>query len=149
MKDPLLPPPNSKKRNLGERKPSSLPHFRFLKMGEIQRGSILPKTRNSCFAIKVRYNFPEKLELFELWVTKLEFGYQSRKFMMVWINEGPPPASPKFQKTEFGGEKAWFSPPFSFFENGGDTEGVNFPLKTTTVEKKRFFLEFQIIFLTL
>jgi len=45
MNDPLLPPPNSKKRNLGERKLGSLPHFRFLKMGEIQRRSILLRKR--------------------------------------------------------------------------------------------------------
>ncbi len=44
---------------------------------------------------------------------------------MFRINVGPPPASPKFQKAEFGGEKLWFSPPFSLSENGGDTEGVN------------------------
>jgi len=59
-----------------------------------------------------------------------------------FLNERPPPASPKFQKTEFGGEKARFSPPFSLFENGGDTEGVNFSLKTTSQKKKHFILEF-------
>ncbi|MBN2089014.1 hypothetical protein JW964_05355, partial [candidate division KSB1 bacterium] len=59
-------------------------------------------------------------------------------------NERPPPASPKFQKTEFGGEEAGFSPPFSLFENGGDTEGVNFLPKTTSKKKKRFILEFQV-----
>jgi len=37
---------------------------------------------------------------------------------------------PKFQKTEFAGEEL-SSPPFSPFENGGDPEGVNIPLKTT------------------
>ncbi len=36
MKDPLLPPPNSKKRNLGERKPGSLPIFAFSKLGETE-----------------------------------------------------------------------------------------------------------------
>jgi len=44
---PLLPPPNSKKQNLGERDSGSLTHFRFLKMGEIQRGSII--TENDSF----------------------------------------------------------------------------------------------------
>jgi len=38
--NPLLPFPNSKKRNLREKNPGFLPHFCFLKMGEIQRGSI-------------------------------------------------------------------------------------------------------------
>jgi len=38
MKDPLLPPPNSKKRNLGERKPGFLPHLRFLKTGRYSGG---------------------------------------------------------------------------------------------------------------
>jgi len=42
----------------------------------------------------------------------------------------PPPASPKFQKAEFGGDKAGFSPPFSFFENGKDTERVKTSEKT-------------------
>ncbi len=46
------------------------------------------------------------------------------KFLIFRINVGPPPASPKFQKAEFGGEKAGFSPPFSLFENGEDTAGV-------------------------
>ncbi len=43
---------------------------------------------------------------------------------MFRINAVPPPASPKFQKAEFRGNKAGFSPPFSLFENGGETEGV-------------------------
>jgi hypothetical protein len=42
MSDPLLPPPNSKKRNLGERNPGSLPHFRFLKKRKIQEGVKIP-----------------------------------------------------------------------------------------------------------
>ncbi len=58
----------------------------------------------------------------------------------------PPPASPKFQKTELGREKAGFSPPFSLFENGGETAGVNFPLKASSPKKKRFILEFQVLF---
>ena len=36
--DPLLPPPNSKKRNLGERKPGFLLHFCFLKTGRYREG---------------------------------------------------------------------------------------------------------------
>jgi len=46
------------------------------------------------------------------------------KFVRVWINERPP---------------------FSLFENGGDTEGVNFPLKASSPKKKRFSLEFQVL----
>jgi hypothetical protein len=38
MKNPLLPPPNSKKRNLGEKKPGFLLHFRFLKTGRYSGG---------------------------------------------------------------------------------------------------------------
>ncbi len=57
----------------------------------------------------------------------------------------PPPASPKFQKTEFGGEEARFSPPFSFFENGGNTEGVNLLFETNSPPKKHFILEFQVL----
>jgi len=38
MKDPLLPPPNSKKQNLGKRDPDFLPHFRFLKTGRSRGG---------------------------------------------------------------------------------------------------------------
>jgi len=55
----------------------------------------------------------------------------------------PPPNS---KKTEFGGEEAVFSPPFSFFENGRDTEGVNFSPKTKLQQKKYFILEFQVIY---
>ncbi len=36
-------------------------------------------------------------------------------------------------------------PPFSLFENGGETEGVNFPLKASSPKKKRFSLEFQVL----
>ncbi len=49
---------------------------------------------------------------------------------MFRINGVPPPASPKFPKAEFGGDKAGFSPPFSLFENGGETEGVKTSAKT-------------------
>ncbi|MBN2091050.1 hypothetical protein JW964_15665, partial [candidate division KSB1 bacterium] len=35
--------PNSKKRNLGERKPDSLPHFRFLKTGRYRGGQFFAK----------------------------------------------------------------------------------------------------------
>ncbi len=49
---------------------------------------------------------------------------------MFRINGVPPPASPKFQKAEFGGDKAGFSPPFSFFKNEGETEGVKTSEKT-------------------
>ncbi len=62
--------------------------------------------------------------------------------MMFSINEEPPPASSKFQKTEFGGEKPGSLLHFRFFENGGDTAGVNFSLKTTSAKIKRFILEF-------
>ncbi len=45
MKDPLLPSPNSKNQNLGEREPDSLPHFRFLKMGgDTEEGNFPLKT---------------------------------------------------------------------------------------------------------
>jgi len=59
--------------------------------------------------------------------------------MTFGINDEPPPASPKFQKAEFGGEKRWFSPPFSLSENGGDTDGVNFSPKTTSPKKNASF----------
>ncbi len=49
---------------------------------------------------------------------------------MFRINGVPPAASPKFQKAEFGGDKAGFSPPFSLFEKGGDPEGVKTSAKT-------------------
>ncbi len=49
---------------------------------------------------------------------------------MFRIKVVPPPASPKFQKAEFGGNKAGFSLPFSLVENGGDTEGVKTSEKT-------------------
>ncbi len=74
MRDPLLPPPNSKKRNFGERNPTFLPLFSFFE------------------------------------------------------NEDEKP-----------------SPPFSVFENGGETAGVNFPLKASSPKKKRFILEFQVL----
>jgi len=47
MKAPLLPPPNSQKRNLEERNPGSLPHFRFLKMGRQEGVNSSPKTTAS------------------------------------------------------------------------------------------------------
>ncbi len=65
--------------------------------------------------------------------------------MICSINERAPPASPKFQKMEFGAEKFWFSPPFSLFEKGGDTAGVNIPSETNSLAKKRFILEFQLL----
>ncbi len=44
MKDPLLPPQNSQKRNLGPRNPGFLPHYRFLKMGgDIEWVNMPPK----------------------------------------------------------------------------------------------------------
>jgi len=49
---------------------------------------------------------------------------------MFRINVVPPPAFPKFPKAELGGDKAGFSPPFSLFENGGDTAGVKTSAKT-------------------
>ncbi len=36
-------------------------------------------------------------------------------------------------------------PPFSLFENGGETAGVNFPLKASSPKKKCFILEFQVL----
>ncbi len=56
MKDILLPPQNSKKRNWGERKPGSLPHFRFLKMGEIQMGSIREFSEEKMFHFRISGN---------------------------------------------------------------------------------------------
>jgi len=41
-----------------------------------------------------------------------------------------PSCLPKIPKAEFGREKSVFSPPFSLFENGGDTEGVKTSEKT-------------------
>ncbi len=49
---------------------------------------------------------------------------------MFRIKVVPPPASLKFQKAEFGGDKAGFSLPFSLFENRRDTEGVKTSAKT-------------------
>ena len=38
--------------------------------------------------------------------------------MMSPFKEGPPPASPKFQKTEFGGESPGSLPHFRFLKTG-------------------------------
>jgi len=38
--------------------------------------------------------------------------------MMFMINEGLPPAAPKFQKTEFGGETPGSLPHFRFLKTG-------------------------------
>jgi hypothetical protein len=47
--------------------------------------------------------------------------------------------SPKFPKTEFGGEKSRFSPPFSLFENEGDTEEVKILSEMTSPGKNALF----------
>jgi hypothetical protein len=67
------------------------------------------------------------------------------KFLMFRINLGPPPASPKFQKAEFGGEKLRFSPPFSLFENREIQRGSISPPKTTSANKKYFIFVFQVL----
>jgi len=49
---------------------------------------------------------------------------------------------PQIPKNGIWGRDNRFSPPFSFFENVGDTAGVNFALKTTYAAIKQFILEF-------
>ncbi len=52
---------------------------------------------------------------------------------------------PHFPKNGIWGRQEGVSPPFSLFENGGATAGVNFPLKASSPKKKRFILEFQVL----
>jgi len=57
--------------------------------------------------------------------------------MRLGINKRSPAASSKFRKTKFGGEETGFSPLFSLFENGGETERVHF--SPITMSQKKIF----------